>query len=184
MKAFSMQLTRRSSAPPEALYDSLADLRTHAVWGGAQQLHNFRLRSLEAPAGPATVGTCFSSTGTIPMSLRRFVDHSTVTVAQRPHTFEFVTEATVPGGRRAMAATYRHRYEVIATPDGSEVSYTMTQLSASNLMLRLSLPGLREVTWGAGIPFMAGRGFRNLLAHTERKSRLESASKLSPQVNR
>ena len=82
-----------------------------------------------------------------------------------------------------MAATYRHRYEVIGTPDGSEVTYTMTQLSATNLMLRLRLPGVREITWGAGIPFMAGRGFRNLLAHAERKSGLESASKLSPQVN-
>lgn len=184
MKAFSMQLTGRSSAPPEALYDSLVDLRSHAIWGGAKQLHNFRLRSLEAPAGPATVGTSFTSTGTIPMSLRRFVDHSTVTVAQCPHTFEFVTDATVPKGKRSMAATYRHRYEVIATPEGSEVTYTMTQLNASNLMLRLSLPGVRETTWRAGIPFMAGRGFRNLLADTERKSRLESASKLSPQVSR
>ena len=184
MKDFSIKLTRRSSAPPEALYDSLADLRTHATWGGSKHFYNFRLRSLEAPAGPASVGTSFTSTGTIPMSLRRFVDHSKVTVAERPHIFEFVTDATVPKGKRSMAATYRHRYEVIATPEGSEVTYTMTQLSASNLMLRLSLPGVRAMTWGAAIPFMAGRGFRNLLADTERDSALENASQLSPQVNR
>jgi hypothetical protein len=184
MKDFSIKLTRRSSAPPEALYDSLADLSTHATWGGVKQLHNFRLRSLEAPAGPATVGTSFTSTGTIPMTLRRFVDSSTVTVAERPHTFEFVTDATVPKGKRSMAATYRHRYEVIATPEGSELTYTMTQLSASNLMLRLSLPGVRKMTWGMGIPFMAGRGFRSMVADTERDSALENASQLSPQVNR
>lgn len=184
MKEFSMQLTRRSSAPPESLYDSLADLGTHTTWGGAKQFYNFRLRSLEAPAGPATVGTSFTSTGTIPMSLRRFADHSKVMVAQRPHTFEFVTHATVRRGERSMAATYRHRYEIITMPEGSEVTYTMTQLSASNLMLRLSLPGVREMTWGVAIPFMAGRGFRNLVAIAERSAKLESASQLAPQVNR
>jgi len=81
-------------------------------------LYNFRLRSLEAPAGPATVGTSFTSTGTIPMSLRRFEDDSKVTVAQRPNTFEFVTNSTMRRGKRPMAATYRHRYEIAATPEG------------------------------------------------------------------
>ena len=184
MKEFSMQLTRRSSAPPEALYDVVADLGTHLAWGGAKQLYNFRLRSLEAPAGPATVGTSFTSTGTIPMSLRRFEDLSRVTVAQRPHAFEFVTDATVRRGKRPMAATYRHRYEIAATPEGSEVTYTMTQLSASNPFLRLSLPGVRSMVWRVALPFMAGRGFRNLLANAERGAKLAGASQPAPQVNR
>src|SRR5258708_29600102 len=106
MKEFSMQLTRRSSAPPAALYDSLADLGTHATWGGKKQLYNFRLRSLEAPAGPATVGTAFTSTGTIPMSLRRFEDQSKVTVAQRPQAFQVLPESTMPKGNRPKAVTY------------------------------------------------------------------------------
>ena len=184
MKEFSMQLTRRSSAPPEAIYDSLADLGTHTTWGGSKQLYNFRLRSLEAPAGPATVGTSFTSTGTIPMSLRRFEDHSKVTVAQRPNTFEFVTNSTMRRGRRPMAATYRHRYEIAATPEGSDVTYTMTQLSASNLLLRLGLPGVRNMTWRVGVPFMAGRGFRNLVRQAERGAKVDSASQLTSQVNR
>lgn len=184
MKEFSMQLTRRSSAPPEALYDCLADLGTHRTWAGTKQLHNFRLRSLDAPAGPATVGTSFSSTGTIPMSLRRFEDDSKVTTAQRPQAFEFVTNSTMRRGKRPMAATYRHRYEIAATPEGSKVTYTMTQLSASNLLLRLSLPGVRRMTWRVGVPYMAGRGFRNLVAQVERGAPLDNASQLASPVNR
>jgi hypothetical protein len=118
------------------------------------------------------------------MSLRRFVDSSRVTVAQRPEAFEFVTESTVSSGKGAMAATYRHRYDIIATPQGSTVTYRMTQLRASNLMLRLKLPGVRSMTWGVGIPFMAGRGFRNLLAEAEHAAKLKGVSQLSPQTNR
>lgn len=179
-----MQLTKRSSAPPETLYDSLADLSTHTTWGGAKQWYNFRLLSLEAPAGPATVGTSFTSTGTIPMSLRRFEDHSKVTVALRPRAFEFVTDAAVRRGKRSMAATYRHRYEIASVLDGSEVTYTMTQLSASNPFLRLSLPGVRNMIWSVALPFMAGRGFRNLLADAGRRAKVESASQLASQANR
>jgi len=184
MKEFSMQLTRRSSAPPEAIYDSLADLSTHTIWGGRKQLYNFRLKTLEAPPGPATVGTSFTSTGTVPMSLRRFEDHSKVTLAQRPHVFEFVTDAAIRRGKRSMAATYRHRYEIAATTEGSKVTYTMTELSGSNLLLRLSLPGVRNMTWRVGVPFMAGIGFRNLVAQAERGATLESTPQLGSPVNR
>ena len=120
MKEFSAQLSRRSSATPEAIYDSLADLGTHMTWGERKQLYNFRLRSLEAPAGPAIIGTSFTSTGNVPMSMRRFEDHSKVTVAARPNAFEFVTDATIRRGKRPMAATYRHLYEIAATPEGVE----------------------------------------------------------------
>ena len=184
MKEFSAQLSRRSSATPEAIYDSLADLGTHMTWGGRKQLYNFRLRSLEAPAGPAIVGTSFTSTGNVPMSMRRFEDHSKVTVAARPNAFEFVTDATIRRGKRPMAATYRHRYEIAATPEGSKVTYTMTELSGTNRLLRLSLPGVRTMTWRVGVPFMAGRGFRNLVKQAERGGPLENASPLASEVNR
>ena len=91
-------------ARPEAVYDVLADLRTHLEWGGARQSGDFRLQSLEASAGPGTVGTNFSGTGTIPMSARRWEDRSTVTIA------------------------------------------TSTQLAIANPMLRMALPGLRQMT--------------------------------------
>ena len=175
----SIHLTRHSSATPEAAYTTLANLDSHKTWAGDKQLYNFRLRSLEAPAGPAAVGTTFVSSGNIPMSLHRFEDRSTVTVAERPKVFEFVTESRVHRGRKPMEATYRHRYEIAAAPGGSTVTYTMTQLRASNPFLRLSLPGIRTLTWRIGIPFMAGRGFRALLATAERASRPDPASQRS-----
>jgi hypothetical protein len=170
MEQFSMRLSRPSSAPPDAVYDFLADLRSHLTWAGTQQSGDFRLLSLEAPAGPAIAGTSFSSTGTIPMSSRRWEDRSRVTVAERSRTFEFVTTATVHRAERSMEATYRHRYEIVPTPGGSTVTYEMTQLSLANPFLRLSLPVVRTLSWRVALPFMAGRGFRNLLAIAERSA--------------
>jgi len=63
MKQSSMHLTRLCSAPPDVVYDFLADLGTHMTWGGNQQTSDFRLLSLEAPAGSASAGTTFTSTG-------------------------------------------------------------------------------------------------------------------------
>lgn len=171
-----MHLTRCCSAPPAVVYDFLADLETHLTWAGTQQTSDFRLLSLEAPSGPAGVGTTFTSTGTIPMTSRRGQDRSQVTVAERPHTFEFITTAMAPGGKRSMEATYRHRYEIAATPEGSEVSYSMTQLTISNPFLRLGLPGVRNLSWRFAMPFMAGRGFRNLLSVAEQRARVGSAA--------
>jgi len=170
MEQSSMHLSRLCSAPPDVVYDFLADLGTHTTWGGKQQTSDFRLLSLEAPAGPASVGTTFTSTGTIPMSPRRWEDRSEVTAAERPNRFEFVTTATARGTRHSMEATYRHRYEIAAAPGGSKVSYSMTQLTMSNPLLRLGLPVVRTMTWRFGIPFMAGRGFRNLLANAEERA--------------
>jgi hypothetical protein len=170
MKQSSMHLTRLCSAPPDVVYDLLADLATHMTWGGKQQTSDFRLLSLEAPAGSATAGTTFTSTGSIPMSSRRWEDRSKVTAAERPDTFEFVTTACARGTRRSMEATYRHRFEIAATPGGSKVSYSMTQLTMSNPLLRLGLPVVRTLTWRLGIPFMAGRGFRNLVASAEQRA--------------
>jgi hypothetical protein len=183
MTEFIARLTKQSSAPPEVVYDVVADLRSHLAWGGAEQRSVFRLLSLEAPAGPATVGTSFTSTGAIPMSLRRFSDQSTVTVAERPGIFEFVTHATVHRSRRSMDATYRHRYEIAGTPGGSQVSYTFTQLEASNQFLRLALPLVRTMTWRMGIPFLAGRGFRNLLATAERNANLGVVSSTTSPID-
>jgi hypothetical protein len=165
-----MHLSRSCSAPPDVVYDFLADLGTHATWGGERQTSDYRLLSLEAPAGPASVGTIFTSTGTIPMSPRQWEDRSEVTAAERPNRFEFVTTATARGTRHSMEATYRHRYEIAATPGGSKVTYSMTQLTMSNPLLRLGLPVVRTMTWRFGIPFMAGRGFRNLLANAEERA--------------
>jgi hypothetical protein len=73
-----------------------------------------------------------------------------------------------------MEATYRHRYQIAPAPGGSEVSYVFTQLEAVNPFLRLALPVVRTMTWRVGIPFLAGRGFRNLLALAEQSASLET----------
>jgi hypothetical protein len=170
MEQPSMHLSRFCSAPPEVVYDLLADLGTHLTWAGTEQTGDFRLLTLEAPSGPASAGTMFTSTGTIPMSSRQWQDRSSVMAAERPTTFEFVTTATARGARRTMEATFRHRYEIAATPGGSKVSYAMTQLQMSNPWPRLGLPVVKDLSWRLAIPFMAGRGFRNLLALAEVQS--------------
>src|SRR5260370_22482125 len=130
-------------AKPEAGCDLLADLKTHLDWGGARQSSDSRLLSLEAPPGPATVGTTFASTGTIPMSVRRWKDRSTVTAADRPRTFEFITEARA-GDRNAMTARYRHRYEISSDPAGSRASYSPTEPAIAHPTLRSAPFGMRH----------------------------------------
>jgi hypothetical protein len=63
------------------------------------------------------------------------------------------------------------------------VSYVLTQLDISNPSLRLWLPVVRVMTWRVGIPFMAGRGFRNLLALAEQGANNESASLTTSQAD-
>ena len=131
----AVKISVLSRATSEAVYDVLADLRSHLVWTGSRQTSMYHLEALEAPAGPAQVGTVFSSTGTIPMSVRRWHDRSVVKVADRPRTFEYLTEAST--GPKGMAARYSHRYELVPTDSGSRITYTLTQLDATRSLLRL-----------------------------------------------
>ena len=165
------RFTRACAAPAEAVYDLLADLRGHLEWAGARQSSAFRLASLDAPEGLAAAGATFSSTGTIPMSGRRWQDRSTVTVAERPSAFELVTE----GRAGAMRARYLHSYRITPDGGGCRVTYTLTQLDLVNPMLRLALPGVREMTWRFAIPMFAGRGFRNLLAAAEARQSMTTS---------
>ena len=169
----NVRLRKTCDAPPEAVYDLLVDLRSHALWGGARQRGNFRLLSLSAPAGPAEVGTVFTSTGAIPMSARRWNDRSTVTVATRPTTLEFVTEARAENKRSAMTARYVHRYNIAPDGRGSRVTYTLTEERIAAPMLRFGLPVVRAMTWSMAA-FMLARGFRNLLQEaTSRYARMQ-----------
>ena len=81
-----------------------------------------------------------------------------------------------------MQAAYRHRYEIEAAPGGSDVTYAFTQEELSNPFLRLGLPVIRTMTWRVGIPFLAGRGFRNLLEMAEQTANLENRSLTTPQA--
>jgi hypothetical protein len=153
----------------EQVYDVLADLRSHLIWAGERQRKTGRLLSLEAPPGPASVGTEFTSTGSDPMG--RFTDRSVVTEATRPSAFEFVTESTFETKKGDAEWTVVHRFDLTPGPSGCRVVYTIRvpRMSALPGMLRLfNVPVLsaliRRVSTG-----VARRGVRNLVALAEQR---------------
>ncbi len=136
-REMTIAVEHRSSATPQAVYDVLADLRTHAIWGGVPPQKKTGLLSIEAPAGEARVGTEFESTGGDAMG--RFTDRSVVTQAVRPSAFEFVTEARLTTKKDATADwTNVHRYELRADGDGCVIAYSVriARISALPGMLR------------------------------------------------
>lgn len=118
-------------APAGAVYGALVDLRSHLTWAGERQKKNARLLTVDAPEGPALVGTEFTTTGADPMG--RFTDRSVVTEATPPSVFEFVTEARLVTKRGKVADwTNVHRYEIEPSAAGCRVTYTIriTRISA------------------------------------------------------
>ncbi len=115
-----------STAVPSArVYEALAHLENHTVWGGSMhKKKNFGLRTLDAPQGPASVGTEFRSTGDDPMG--SFSDRSVVTESTSPSLFEFVTEGHLePKGKGKAASDTRitHRFEIAGNGSGSTITY-------------------------------------------------------------
>jgi hypothetical protein len=69
-----------SAAPPQVVYETISDLRNHLDWSGERaSSQTFKLLSIEAPDGPASVGTAFTSSGAADNGT--FHDRSEVTVA-------------------------------------------------------------------------------------------------------
>ncbi len=127
-----IRFEERSQAPVEVVYDLLADLRSHLVWAGERQGKKTRLVSLEAPEGPAGVGTEFRTEGTDPMG--RFTDVSVVTEATRPPVFEFVTEARLQTKRgKGVDWTIVHRYELVPEEGSCRIRYTQRITRVSEL---------------------------------------------------
>ena len=166
---FAVEETAKVRA--EDLFDVLVDLRSHLVWSGERQQPGTRLLSIDAPEGPASVGTEFTSTGTDGKEAR-FADRSVVTEADRPSSFEFVTEAQREDGHGTTDWTIVHRYELTPTSEGCRVAYTIRVVRISALlgMLRLfSLPVLSGLIskMATGV---ARRGVRNLVAFAEERA--------------
>lgn len=161
----SVSVEHLSSANPEAVYDVLSDLRTHAVWGGERQSETTRIVSIDAPEGEASVGTEFQTVGEDPMG--RFTDRSVVTTAERPSVFEFVTEATLETKKGATVDwTNVHRYELRGNGKGCEIGYTVRIARISSLpgLLRVfNLPVLSGLAMKASAP-VGRRGVENLAA--------------------
>ena len=114
-----------ASVPPERIYATMADLSSHTTWAGSMHgKKNFGLRSLEASADPAVVGTEFRSTGDDPMG--SFTDRSVVTEATSPSVFEFVTEGHLESkkqGKSACDTRITYRFEIAPAGTGSTVTY-------------------------------------------------------------
>jgi hypothetical protein len=160
----------RCGAPPGVVYELLADLKTHAVWGGAWQPRNSRSASFHAPEGRATVGMEFDSTGTD--SKGRFLYRSVVTDVARPSTVEFVTEARfeTKGGDRS-DWTLTHRYELTPDGTGSDITYTITVARISALVgmqVLLRIP-LMSGLMMRGTARVARRNIRNLARMAEQE---------------
>jgi uncharacterized protein YndB with AHSA1/START domain len=169
--AFVVRAEARSRAPAEVVYDVLADVRSHLTWAGERQKQNTRLVEVEAPEGPASVGTEFATIGADPMG--RFADRSVVTEARPPTLFEFVTEAHLETKKGKTADwTNTHRYELTATADGCRIAYTVTvtRISALPGMLAMFnsrlLSGLAKKAAGG----VGRRGVRNLARMAEERA--------------
>ena len=125
MLRFARSVT--SAASPQAVYDVLADVRTHLVWAGTQApKKGFRLMTLDAPGQPATVGTRFTSTGAgNAKGTDVFHDRSTVTEAVPGRVFAFGTDARLERGRgKTWLTHFEHRYELRAEGAGTRIAYT------------------------------------------------------------
>jgi hypothetical protein len=162
----------RTQAPPAAVYDVLADLDSHIEWAGRRQWKMFRLLSLEAPTGPARAGTVFESVGKIPMMRTQWLNHNTVTVADRPAVFEMTTESRIPWRNRPPGeGTFINRFEIASDGTGSRVTYRSLQQRLREPPWGLRYPVLRSITARVWVPIWFGRGFRNVLRLAEERSR-------------
>ncbi len=167
-----VRLKEACGAPPEAVYDLLVDIRSHREWAGTMQpKENFRLLTIEAPEGPASVGTEFQSTGADPMG--RFADSSVVTEATRPNVFEFVTEARLSTKKgRVVEWTNVHRYALAPHGEGCRISYTVRIVRISELpgeMAMFKIPGLRFLGLKVSASYVR-RGLRNLARLAEERA--------------
>lgn len=129
---FEMAVSAISRASAEAMYDLIVDLGAHLEWNGRRQPYKARLETLDAPAGPASVGTEFASTGRDHSA--RFADRSVVTEADRPAVFEFVTEARrTPKRGPVVEMTNVNRYEIEPSDTGCRVTYRTRAVRVTNV---------------------------------------------------
>ena len=159
-----VRIQETSKAPAEVVYDLVADLRSHLEWAGERQPKgSFRLLEMDAPEGPATIGTEFRTKGADPAG--RFTDSSVVTEASRAAAFEFVTEAHLERKKgRPVDWTNVHRYEIEAEGTGCRIAYTVRIVRLSELsgsMAAFKIPGLRALALKVSSSY-ARRGLRNL----------------------
>jgi hypothetical protein len=123
---YETQTSVTCAAPPHVVFETVADLRNHLDWSGERaSSQTFKLLSIEAPEGPAAVGTTFTSSGAADNGT--FQDRSEVTVASRPRTFVIETDAHLDRKRgKPWDAHFIHRYDIAPEGEGSRITYTET----------------------------------------------------------
>jgi hypothetical protein len=115
-----------SKASPEAIYDVLSDLNTHRIWAGEQApMKSFRLLTIDAPTGRATVGTEFSSSGANSGNGKStFFDRSVVVEAEPGARFGFDTDARLTRPRaKDWHVRFEHRYTIEQAGDTATIKY-------------------------------------------------------------
>jgi hypothetical protein len=160
-----------SRASTEAVYAVLADLSSHIVWAGERQGKRTRLLTMDAPSGPAVVGTEFHSTGADPMGT--FSDRSVVTEATPGKAFEFVTEARLTT-KKGIATDWTNveRYELEPRRGGCRIASTsrVTRISELPGMLgAFKVPGLRRLGLAVSAR-VSRRSVRNLARVAEERA--------------
>jgi len=164
--------TATTSAPPERVYEVIADVTTHLRWAGEDAPRkDFRLLTLDAPHGISKIGTEFRSTGTSDKSGKEtFHDRSTVTEARSPKAFAFETASRLDRKhRKAWEARFVHRFELSPQGEGTLIDYTCTVWPVNYVPYWL-LPGVKRLTRHM-VDGFAGR-------HLENLARLAEASAL------
>ena len=168
---YRVTVSEGCEAPPEAVYDLLTDLSTHIEWGGSwHPSRTQRLQSMEAPQGSATVGTEFWSVGTT--NVGSWHDRSTVTAANRPEVFEFVTNGTLRDGQELdrMFLHAVHRYEIEPAGQGSTVHYLLSAKLTLQAPPGDTHPRLPAVIFNLIVPAVIERGTRNLVTMAEQRA--------------
>src|SRR6266508_1799080 len=161
-------------APAQVVYELLADLQSHLEWGGRRQFETTRLLTMQAPPGPAGVGTEFFTTGS-DGKVAQWSDRSVVTEATSPEVFEFVTEGRRQGkpGSRPWLSTAVHRYELASEPIGCRVTYTQELTRLVGAPRVLLAPGISRIVFRISATYMR-RGFDALLALAEERAGLSA----------
>ena len=156
---FTVGASVHSAASPQAVYDVLANLRTHVVWGGkAYGAKLQHLLAIDCPFEPATVGTEFRSVGYTSHGV--WHDQSTVTEATPWSLFEFVTRGTMQSDP-PFHGSWVHRYEIEPDGGGSTVTYhcrwQLTKVIADGPRLRRSVfcDLILPMVWEAGLRGLA-----------------------------
>jgi hypothetical protein len=141
---YTTQTSVLSSAPPEVVFETIANLQNHLDWSGERaSSETFKLLSIDAPDGPAAVGTVFTSSGAADNGT--FHDRSEVTVATAPTAFVIETDAHLDRKRgKPWDSRFIHRYDVAPEGAGSRITYTET-IERVNYVPYWLQPGVRSI---------------------------------------